>query len=417
MRKLFSLFVFLLLSLSLFAQTWDQLSELEKNAVAFSSNLFEINKENHLDFSNKSNAEEGKQILKDSWGITDYQSLVDNFKTLEERGHSGAYDELIQLLDKHKKKSILEIAQAENLDVLDTSRLYYASTMKTVLGSHGIEAWDEGREITTLRWGIGAGYISYEEAVKLLEPIVERIQNDYVSWDDYMAHYIAGRCFYGLYSSNYKTLAENSIKAAENTRKTIPYKEIKFTAKNADKKHVMTFDKSIYKPSKEALRWEEIQKLSIQEPGEKVLAELEKFEAEYPECKNITFWIHLDSLRRCAESKAVVGFIESYEAYLEALPAENEISINTKYAYMYALNDIGQPQQTLIVFDSLPDSMKTNVYFYYQYACAYYILSLQTPVESEKYIYESRAVAAFEQCEKTGYTLNDFIKNWIKSVK
>ena len=80
MRRIISVFVCLFLSLSLVAQTWDQLSEVEKYAVAFSSNLFEINKENHFDFSNKSNAEEGKQILKDSWGITDYQSLVDNFK-------------------------------------------------------------------------------------------------------------------------------------------------------------------------------------------------------------------------------------------------------------------------------------------------------------------------------------------------
>ena len=107
------------MSLSLFAQTWDQLSELEKYAVAFSSNLFEINKENHFDFSNESNGEEGKEILKDSWGITDYRSLVDNFKTLEERGHSGAYDELVKLLDKHKKKSILEIAQASRRCLVD----------------------------------------------------------------------------------------------------------------------------------------------------------------------------------------------------------------------------------------------------------------------------------------------------------
>lgn len=153
--------------------------------------------------------------------------------SLEERGHSGAYDELLKLLDKHKKKSILEIAQAENLDVLDTSRLYYASTMKTVLGSHGIEAWNEGREITTIRWGIGAGYISYDEAVNLIKPVIERIKKNYISMDDYKAHYIAGRSFYN--------------------------------------------------PNADALKWEEVQKLYNKKADVQILASLEELEAGFPD--------------------------------------------------------------------------------------------------------------------------------------
>lgn len=119
-------FIFILSFFGLvFAQTWEQLTDLEKYAVAFSSNLFELNQENHFDFSNKSNAEEGKNILKDSWGITDYNSLVDNFKDLEASGHSGAYDALLELFNKHKKQTVLEISHTENLDVIQTTRLYY----------------------------------------------------------------------------------------------------------------------------------------------------------------------------------------------------------------------------------------------------------------------------------------------------
>lgn len=417
MKRLLSFIFCLLVSVALFAQTWDQLSELEKYAVAFSSNLFEINQENHFDFSNKSNAEEGKKILKDSWGITDYQSLVDNFKTLEERGHSGAYDELIKLLDKHKKKSILEIAQAEKLDVLDTSRLYYASTMKNVLGSHGIEAWDEGREITTIRWGIGAGYISYDEAVNLIKPVIERIKKNYVSMDDYMAHYIAGRSFYALYSSDYKAMAENAVKAYESSRKKIPYQEIKFSGVNADKKHEMTFIQSFYNPNADALKWEEVQKLYNKKTDVQVLASLEELEAGFPECKGITFFWHLNLLRKFSDSKNVVAYIELNENYWTSLPKDNEISINTKYYYMYALNGINQPQKAIEVFETLPDEIKKNPYVYYQYACSYYILSEITPVESEKIIYQSRAVNAFLQCEKLGLQLNEFVKSWIESVQ
>ena len=290
MKKTVTFIILLSFFGCVFAQTWEQLTDLEKYAVAFSSNLFEINKENHFDFSNISYADEGKSILKKSWGITDYKSLVDNFNDLEESGHSGAYDKLLALLKKYKGKSVLEIAHVENLDVIQTTRLYYVEKMKDVLGSHGIEAWDEGREITTIRWGIGAGYISYDEAVSLIEPVVERIKKNYVSWDDYMAHYIAGRGFYALYSSDYKSMAENAIKAAENSRKSIPYQEIKFSGINADKKHKMTFIQSVYNPKPDALKWEEVQKLYDKTPDVQVLASLEELEAGFPECKGITFY-------------------------------------------------------------------------------------------------------------------------------
>ncbi len=163
--------------------------------------------------------------------------------------------------------------------------------MKKVLGSHGIEAWDEGREITILRWGMGAGYISYDEAIKLIEPVVERIKANYVSWEDFTAHYI------------------------------------------------------------------------------------------------------------------------------DSLPEDNSDYISAKYEYMYSANNIGRPDLTLNVFEALPVSLKKNIYFYYQYACAYYIYSEITPSETEKTIYQSRAVNAFKQVEKEGVELNDFVKKWIESVE
>ena len=400
-----------------YRKEWEKLTELEKYASAFSSNLFEINRQNHFDFSNQSRYIQGKNILKDSWGITDYKSLVDNFKDLEAGGHSGAYDNLLALLNKYKGKSVLEIAHAENLDVIQTTRLYYVEAMKDVLGKHGIEAWDEGREITTIRWGIGAGYISYDEAVNLIEPVIERIKKNYVSMDDYMAHYIAGRSFYALYSSDYKAMAENAVKAAESSRKKIPYQEIKSSGLNADKKHEMSFIQSFYNPDAEALKWEEVQKLYNKEADVQVLASLEELEAGFPECKGITFFWHLNLLRKFSDNKNVAAYIELNENYWTALPKDNEISINTKYYYIYALNGINQPQKAIKVFETLPDEVKKNPYVYYQYACSYYILSEITPVESEKTIYQSRAVNAFLQCEKLGLQLNEFVKSCIESVQ
>jgi len=418
MRKIISFIFISFFSVFVFSQTWDDLSELEKYAVAFSSNLFELNDENHFDFESKTLAAEAKKILKSSWNITDYKTLVENYYSLEEGGHSGAYAGLLEKLNKYENESILEIARKEHLGVLETTRLYYVSEMKKVLGSHGIEAWDEGREITILRWGMGAGYISYDEAIKLIEPVVERIKANYVSWEDFTAHYIAGRAFYGLFSSDYTRLVEDAVAAAQRVPAAFPCDKLKFNAKNADKKHKMNFKQSFYNPSKEAKKWEEVQNLFNREQGDEELIALEKLENDFPECRDITFGWHLELLHYLsAEDAKILSFIDSNKAYIDSLPENNSDYIAAKYEYMYSANNIGRPDLTLNVFEALPDSLKKNIYFYYQYACAYYIYSEITPSETEKSIYQSRAVNAFRQVEKQGMELNDFVKKWIESVE
>jgi hypothetical protein len=52
MRRIITLIFCFTLSVCLFAQNWDQLSEVEKYAVAFSSNLFELNSEKSIFFIN-----------------------------------------------------------------------------------------------------------------------------------------------------------------------------------------------------------------------------------------------------------------------------------------------------------------------------------------------------------------------------
>ena len=120
MKKILSILFLLFLTVNIFAQdnqdsakeeyfekhyrkTWDSLSEFEQYAIAFSSNLFQINKFYHLDFSAKSFSDESKEnikeILEDSWGITDYDSLMENFDNLLTGGHSGAYKSLAALTE------------------------------------------------------------------------------------------------------------------------------------------------------------------------------------------------------------------------------------------------------------------------------------------------------------------------------
>ena len=68
--------------------------------------------------------------------------------------------------------------------------ILFVNDTRELTGPHGIEAWDEGREITILRWGIASGYITSEEAMELIEPVLKRIRQNYISFEDYICHYI-----------------------------------------------------------------------------------------------------------------------------------------------------------------------------------------------------------------------------------
>ena len=103
MKKILTLLALLFFATNIFAQsdldaaqkehfekhyreTWDKLSEFEQYAIAFSSNLFQLNEYYHLDFSAKSigenDREELVELLEDSWGITDYDTLMETFENL-----------------------------------------------------------------------------------------------------------------------------------------------------------------------------------------------------------------------------------------------------------------------------------------------------------------------------------------------
>ncbi len=403
-----------------YKKIWNKLSENEQYAIAFSSNLFELNLQYHHDFDGKvtfsKNSADPKKLLSNDWDIESHDDLVQTFYNLEESGHSGSYQGFCDILDRHPGQNLFEIAEQEHLTIMETCRLCFVNDTKDITGAHGIEAWDEGREITILRWGIACGYISSEEAMTLIEPVIKRIRQNYVSFEDYMSHYIIGRQFFGLYEGNYEKRGTSAKNATIRAAAYIPFNELDFTAENADKNKAMTYDNCMYIPSADFLKWEKVMNVYRQDDSEELLAKLDQLEKEMPEFKNIIFAWHLSLLYDYSTYKSMVEYAESNMNYMNGLAGNNQDYSDVIYSYILALNNTFQPDKAIEFIATLPEDFQFTIHLYYQYGYANYLMLNKCSTQLEYEAYRQRAIEVFNLLKKYNYELPVMMQSWLEIV-
>lgn len=408
-----------------YRQLWDSLAEYEQFAIACSSNIFERNNQFHLDFSNKirfnEDTREGIDVLNKNWKIFNYEQLMENFNELTEGEQNASYVRLKTLLEKYPKLSVIEIGKKEELTVTDVSRMYFVKDKKEVLGRHNLEAWIDARRISIIRWGIGAGYISLSEGTKLIKPIVTDIKNNYSSFEDFIAHWVAGYCFNEVYSSTCPECTEKLLKAIETARAYIPFEELSFTGKNADKKHRMTLSESIYTPSPEAAKLIPIQKIYksywTDEPSVSILEEMIAEEKKYPEISDLLLLPRYILMLNYSSITDRIAYVESKKEYLNSLPDNSQNYYFVMLVYLNDLNKSYQPQKVIDVYETLKDSLKKNQDIYFQYGYSYYLLANSGQSIIERDIYVSRAAAVFRRLKNSGYDLGENMSRWLEQVK
>ena len=393
---------------------WEKIPEIEQYAIAFSANLFQANYLYHLDFEGKTNlktyAGDPKEILSSSWGITDYKSLVDTFYSLEEYGHSGAYKMLWDLLKKYPDKNAFEIAELEHLDILDITRLMYVRDTCENIGFHGIEAWDEGREITILRWGIAAGYISKKD---LMTPVIQRVIKNYRDWTDYIDHYWTGRGFYYVYNYSYSEMKGDAIFQNYMARAYIPLDEIKFTGENIDKDQAFVQ----HKEGEDFLNWKEVQLLAEKDSKYEQFDKLLEIEKKYPEYQHMFFWWHILYLRSQSDYD-MINYIEANLDYLNTYDYTSEKFYYIVYYYIVALNYTYQHAKVLNVFAALPSDFSITTYYYYQYGLANYGMLGFCNTQLEYDTFKQRARDAFLLLrDQYNYELDGIVGYWLKAVE
>lgn len=400
--------------------TWDKLSEFEKDAIAFSSNLFQLNRQYHLDFSGKtvykSNQGSPTVLLQKDWGITDHDSLVEMFDSLVTGGQSGSYKKLLAMLTENPGKSVLDIALAKHLSILEVSRLYYVRDTHSFLGRHDIEAWDLGRAITIMRWGMACDYISVEEATELCKPVVERLRQDYVSWYDFFVHYIQGRGFFGLYEGNSDVLMINGVAAASLTLNFIPLRDLTYPGENADREHTFTNKYTLcISNSPDYEEWKKVQKLYAGNQTKETLTKLCEFEEQFAAHSDLFFLWHIELLQKFGTHQELVDYVSEKADYVESLPQNDELYYMTMYNYMNALNELYQPAQALQIFYSLPQNFQFTTWFYYQYAYASYLMLSLCETQQEFDMYKQMAKNALTVLQNSGFEIGASLEAWLNA--
>lgn len=398
---------------------WNKISETEKSAIAFSSNLFQLNNmfpldfENHIRFSKNDSL--GKNLLHNSWEINckeDLLKTIDDFSK-ENGGQAGAYRKYVTLLEKYPEKSPIDIGIEENLEPIDISRLFFAKEMNSKLGPHGIEAWDEGRMITIIRWALGADYIDYATAINLVTPYIEKIKTDYISWEDYISHYIAGRCFYGLYESDYEELYDKAVKAEKKAWAYIPFDEIEFTGENAAPDYVLKIEDAKYISCLEAKKWERALPLDSMKDYNKLLSEIDILEVDFPSVPCLKF-LKLISYINLNKSYNEIAELVENEVFPSFVKNENNKMYNmTAYYYIQVLNLNNQPKYAILFFDVLPPQLKQDIDFKYQEAKAYYLLAISTSESEEKDYFVRTAIEKLGHLKAENYRLSQEIYLWL----
>lgn len=252
--------------------TWNRLSEDEKWLCLFSEPVIEngslsianINPEKYV--ISPETLGFPKSQLKYNWEISSKEELLDIVEKyrLKQIGETVLFEETKAVFNKNPQTPIKQIAIKECLECSSIVRLCVVSEMQDALGSHGMLAWDYGRILAALRFGVAVGWLDEDEAVSLAKPFIEELKNAYASWEDYASHYALGRKF-SAYKDSYEQpnvlecVKKYDIEVAEADKgKVFTFHDIEFPGKNRKDNRILTYKDADFKFSNDTECWIDI---------------------------------------------------------------------------------------------------------------------------------------------------------------
>lgn len=170
-------------------------------ALSCVSLLWERNHGRHDSLAGEAITERDMQVrrkfLFEEWGIDSRADLLDSLRWINEGGHRRRFETLGKsVCGKSNWKYALvlleNVTNTEHLRETVFARKHYDE-----VGDKGIFGWDYSRYIALCRWGYSAGYISEDEAWRMIMPVAWRLQEEFDSWEDLGRNYLMGREFWG----------------------------------------------------------------------------------------------------------------------------------------------------------------------------------------------------------------------------
>lgn len=156
---------------------------------------------------NETSQEIAKQILDNSWGVTDKASADEILNWLLSEGHRTEFAEEMEFLVESGIAEVEEGERAsflyENFEISEEDAQSYANWFSKYeeSGEDAASGWDYNRALSQLANFYLAGYYTLEEALDASMDVAKMIQGSFDSWDDYMESYFTGYEYWSEESS------------------------------------------------------------------------------------------------------------------------------------------------------------------------------------------------------------------------
>lgn len=125
----------------------------------------------------------------DSWGIQSRKELISQVISFnEELGHNDMYLEEVKEAKAISDSELKKYTQGYS----DGYMFNQLKNWDKKWGDTGIITWDLFRVSNLVQWGYSAGYLTYDEALALVEPSAIKVSQNFSSWDEAYDNYLDG---------------------------------------------------------------------------------------------------------------------------------------------------------------------------------------------------------------------------------
>lgn len=126
----------------------------------------------------------------EGWNINSRDGLINTVLSMTMYGHDATFREMAADVKLRTPEERAEISAAS--DAWPDYMWEYTEQLDEKWGEKGIMAWDLFRMSNLVQWGYTAGYVTYAEALELLEPAATILCENFSSWDEAYENYLDG---------------------------------------------------------------------------------------------------------------------------------------------------------------------------------------------------------------------------------
>lgn len=134
-------------------------------------------------------AERCRDMLSYSWDINSREDLILTVCSLVYHGHNDSFFEAVEVGNALTPAQYDEIISRGGMDAY---MFPYTKQLSEKWGDRGILCWDLFRMSSLVQFGYAAGYVTYAEALALLEPGATRLCENFSSWEEAYENYLEG---------------------------------------------------------------------------------------------------------------------------------------------------------------------------------------------------------------------------------